>query len=257
VLDGRQSYVTGVLVADRIAVRAVRADSAEPVAVLVDPAAPGVRVDNDAETFGQRLAAGGSVEFDAVPVAADDILGSLSTEEDALSPRAALISPVGRLLSVQLRLGMAEGVLAEARDYSRAGAPWHPAWPVGSPHDPHVLTAFGELTVLVRAASALADQALAAVCAGLALGDDLTFEEHADIAVLVAMAEAAAARAAQDSTARALDIVGARSTPARLGLDRFWRNARTHTLYEPVAHRLRDVGDYFLNGAHPAFVLPL
>ncbi|CAM5265981.1 hypothetical protein SGLAM104S_01284 [Streptomyces glaucescens] len=115
----------------------------------------------------------------------------------------------------------------------------------------------GELTVLVRAASALADQALAAVCAGLALGDDLTFEEHADIAVLVAMAEAAAAGAAQDSTARALDIVGARSTPARLGLDRFWRNARTHTLYEPVAHRLRDVGDYFLNGAHPAFVLPL
>ncbi|HZF87859.1 acyl-CoA dehydrogenase family protein [Streptomyces sp.] len=257
-LDGRQSYVTGVLVADRLAVRAVRADTGEPVAVLVDPGAPGVRVDNDADTFGQRLAAGGSVEFDAVPVAADDILGSLSTEEDALSPRAALVSPVGRLLSVQLRLGMAEGVLAEARDYSRAGhAPWHPAWPAGSPHDPHVLTAFGELTVLVRAASALADQALAAVCAGLALGDDLTFEEHADIAVLVAMAEAAASRAAQESTARALDIVGARSTPARLGLDRFWRNARTHTLYEPVAHRLRDVGDYFLNGAHPAFVLPL
>jgi alkylation response protein AidB-like acyl-CoA dehydrogenase len=41
-----------------------------------------------------------------------------------------------------------------------------------------------------------------------------------------------------------------------MGFDRFWRNARTHTLYEPVVHRLRDVGDYFLNGAHPPFVLP-
>ncbi|WP_240926453.1 acyl-CoA dehydrogenase family protein [Streptomyces sp. JB150] len=258
VLDGRQSYVTGVLVADRIAVRAVRADTGEPVAVLVDPAAPGVRVDNDAETFGQRLAAGGSVEFDAAPVAADDVVGSLATDDDVLSPRAALVSPVGRLLSVQLQLGMADGVLAEARDYARAGhAPWHPAWPVGSPHDPHVLTAFGELAVLVRAASALADQALAAVSAGLARGDELTFEEHAEIAVVVAMAEAAASRAAQESTARALDVVGARSTSARLGLDRFWRNARTHTLYEPVAHRLRDVGDYFLNGAHPSLALPL
>lgn len=133
-LDGRQSYATGVLVADRLAVRAVRADTGEPLAVVVDSARHGVGIDGDADTFGQRLAAGGSVEFDAVPVAADDVLGSLSADEDVLSPLAALASPVGRLLSVQLRLGMAEGVLAEAREYSRAGhSPWHPAWPVGSP----------------------------------------------------------------------------------------------------------------------------
>ncbi|GKQ37589.1 acyl-CoA dehydrogenase family protein [Streptomyces sp. A012304] len=257
-LHGRQSYVTGVLVADRVAVRAVRADSGEPVAVVVDPARRGIRIDDDCEPFGQRLAAGGSVEFDAVPVAADDVLGSLSADEDVLSPRAALVSPVGRLLSVQLRLGMAEGVLAEAREYSRAGqSAWHPAWPVGSPQDPHTLTAYGELTVLTRSASALTDQALRAVHDGLERGEDLTYDEYAETSVLVAMAEAAASRAAQESAARALDIIGARSAAARLGLDRFWRNARAHTLYEPVAHRLRDVGDYFLNGAHPPFVLPI
>jgi alkylation response protein AidB-like acyl-CoA dehydrogenase len=92
---------------------------------------------------------------------------------------------------------------------------------------------------------------------GLACGEGLTYEEYAEISVLVAMAEAAACRAAQECTARALDVIGARSTSARLGFDRFWRNARTHTLYEPVGHRLRDVGDYFLNGAHPPFVLPV
>ncbi|MFF5016617.1 acyl-CoA dehydrogenase family protein [Streptomyces sp. NPDC001165] len=258
VLDGRQSYTTGVLVADRLAVRAVRADTGEPLAVVVDPAHHGVGIDGDADTFGQRLAAGGSVEFDGVPVAADDVLGSLSADEDVLSPLAALASPVGRLLSVQLRLGMAEGVLAEARDYSRAGhSPWHPDWPVGSPQDPQVLTAYGELTVLTRAASALTDQAQEAVHDGLVRGEDITYDEYAEISVLVAMAEAAASRAAQESTARALDIIGARSASSRLGFDRFWRNARTHTLYEPVAHRLRDVGDYFLNGAHPPFVLPV
>ncbi|MFD7445146.1 acyl-CoA dehydrogenase family protein [Streptomyces sp. NPDC059909] len=258
VLDGRQSYATGVLVADRLAVRAVRPDNGEPLAVVVDPAHHGVRIHGDADTFGQRLAAGGSVEFDGVPVAADDVLGSLSVDEDVLSPLAAMTSPVGRLLSAQLRLGMAEGVLAEAREYSRAvHSPWHPAWPVGSPQDPQVLTAYGELTVLTRSASALADQALEAVHGGLGCGEDLSYDEYAEISVLVAMAEAAASRAAQESTARALDIVGARSASSRLGFDRFWRNARTHTLYEPVAHRLRDVGDYFLNGAHPPFVLPV
>ncbi|MCF3137016.1 acyl-CoA dehydrogenase family protein [Streptomyces olivochromogenes] len=262
VLNGRQNYATGVLVADRLAVRAVRAETGEPLAVVVDPTHGGVGIDGDADTFGQRLAAGGSVEFDAVPVAADDILGSLAVDEDVLSPRAALVSPVGRLLSVQLRLGMAEGVLAEAREYSRAysgtsHAPGHSAWPAGSPQDPQALAVYGELTVLTRSASALADQALEAVHGGLARGEDLTHDEYAETSVLVAMAEAAASRAAQESTARALDIIGTRSASSRLGFDRFWRNARTHTLYEPVTHRLRDVGDYFLNGAHPPFVLPV
>ncbi|MGC2998054.1 acyl-CoA dehydrogenase family protein [Streptomyces sp. G35A] len=257
VLDGRQSYATGVLVADRLAVRAVRADTGEPLALVVDPARHGVRIDGDADTFGQRLAAGGSVEFDAVPVADEDVLGSLSADEDVLSPLAALASPVGRLVSVQLLLGMAEGVLAEAREYSRTGyAPTHPAWPAGTPHDAQVLTAYGELTVLTRSASALTQQAVEALRAGLTRGEDLTYDEYADISVLAAMAEAAASRAAQESTTRALDIVGTRSASSLLGFDRFWRNARTHTLYEPAAHRLRDVGDYFLNGAHPPFVLP-
>jgi alkylation response protein AidB-like acyl-CoA dehydrogenase len=257
VLNGRQSYATGVLVADRLAVRAVRAGTGEPLAVLVDPAGHGVRIDGDTDSFGQRLAAGGSVEFDGAPVTAGDILGSLPADEDVLSPAAALASPVGRLVSVQLRLGMAEGVLAEAREYSRSGqAPWHPTWPDDSPHDPQVLTVYGELTVLTRSASALTDQALEAVQGGLARGEDLTYDEYADISVLVAMAEAAASRAATESTTRALDIIGTRSASSRLGFDRFWRNARTHTLYEPVTHRLRDVGDYYLNGAHPPFVLP-
>ncbi|MEU2165427.1 acyl-CoA dehydrogenase family protein [Streptomyces chengbuensis] len=257
VLNGRQSYTTGVLIADRLAVRAVREDTGEPLAVVVDPARHGVVIDGDADTFGQRLAAGGSVEFDDVPVGADDVLGSLSADEDLLSPRAALASPVGRLFSAQLLLGVAEGVLLEAREYSRTGhAPWHPAWPAGTPHDPQVQTAYGELAVLTRSVSALTDQALEAVRGGLERGEDLTYDECADISALVAMAETAAARAAQESTTRALDIIGARSTSTRLGFDRFWRNARTHALYEPVAHRLRDVGEYFLNGAHPPFVLP-
>ncbi|WAZ19398.1 acyl-CoA dehydrogenase family protein [Streptomyces cinnabarinus] len=258
VLNGRQSYVTGVLVADRLAVRAVRADTGEPLAVIADTSGRGVRIDDDADPFGQRLAAGGSVEFDGVRLGVDEVLGSLSADEDVLSPAASLAAPLGRLVSVQLRLGIAEGVLGEAREYSRAGhAPWQTEWPAGSPQDPQTLAAYGELTVLTRSASALAAEALTALEGGLRRGADLTYDECAEISILVAVAEAAASRAAHESTARALDIVGARSASARLGLDRFWRNARTHTLYEPVAHRLRDIGDYFLNGAHPPFTLPV
>ncbi|GAA3505029.1 acyl-CoA dehydrogenase family protein [Streptomyces prasinosporus] len=257
VLEGRRTCATGALVADRLVVRALRAGTGEPLAVVVDPARRGVRIDGDVDTFGQRLAAGASVEFDGVPVADDDVLDFPSVDEDVPSPLVALASPVGRLVSVQVRLGMAEGVLAEAREYSRAGhSPWHSDRPGGPPRDPQALTAYGELTLLARSASALDDQAVAAVRDGLARGEDLTYGEYAEVSALVALAEAAASRAVQESTSRALDIVGARSASSRLGFDRFWRNARTHALYEPATHRLRDVGDYFLNGAHPPFVLP-
>ena len=42
--------------------------------------------------------------------------------------------------------------------------------------------------------------------------------------------------------------MGARSTSARYGFDRFWRNVRTHTLHDPVAYKAREVGNFAING---------
>lgn len=260
VLDGRQSCVTGLGIADRLVVRATRSDSGDPLAVLVDPAHSGV-VYVDDDTFGQRLAAGGSVEFDSVPVAAEDVFGSLSSDEGALPPFAGLAAPTARLVSVQFCLGVAEGLLAEVREYSRVvNSSWQPSaqqpWPGSPSRDPYVLSVYGELTVAARSASALADQAVEALVRGFAHGEDLDDDECAEIAVLASVAESAASRAALEITTRALDVIGARAAFLRHGFDRFWRNARTHTLRAPVADRLREVGDYFLNGAHPPFTIP-
>ncbi|MGE8509745.1 MAG: acyl-CoA dehydrogenase, partial [Paraburkholderia terricola] len=38
---------------------------------------------------------------------------------------------------------------------------------------------------------------------------------------------------------------------APLALDRFWRNARVHTLHDPLDYRVRDVGRYALSGTLP------
>jgi len=42
-----------------------------------------------------------------------------------------------------------------------------------------------------------------------------------------------------------------RATSARYRFDRFWRNARTLTLHDPVDYKVRDVGDWALNGQLP------
>ena len=47
------------------------------------------------------------------------------------------------------------------------------------------------------------------------------------------------------------DVCGARSARAAQGLDRFWRNARTHTLHDPIDYKLRDIGRYALEGRLP------
>ncbi|MEU6536817.1 acyl-CoA dehydrogenase family protein [Streptomyces sp. NPDC047000] len=260
-LNGRQRYATGAGIADRLVVRAAEYGTGEPLAVLVDPARPGVVSGSGGDTFGLRPAAGGGVEFDSAPVAAGDVLGSLSPDECVLSPFSSLAAPTARLVSVQFCLGVAEGLLAEVREHGRGKrSSWQPfspqPWPDGPPHDPYALTAYGELAVVARAASALAEQAVDALVRGLARGEDADDEECAEIAILASVAESAASRAAQEITTRALDVIGPDGASARHGFDRFWRNARTHTLREPVAHRLREVGDYFLNGAHPPFTLP-
>ena len=47
------------------------------------------------------------------------------------------------------------------------------------------------------------------------------------------------------------DAMGARATHNRHAFDRFWRDARTHTLHDPLVYKVLEVGDYALNGRYP------
>ena len=53
------------------------------------------------------------------------------------------------------------------------------------------------------------------------------------------------------SGGRIFEVTGARSTATAEGLDRFWRNVRTHTLHDPVAYKRREVGRWVLEGELP------
>jgi alkylation response protein AidB-like acyl-CoA dehydrogenase len=46
-------------------------------------------------------------------------------------------------------------------------------------------------------------------------------------------------------------LTGARATQEKFDLDRHWRNARTHTLHDPLRWKLYHLGNYFLNGVEP------
>ena len=69
--------------------------------------------------------------------------------------------------------------------------------------------------------------------------------------IAISEAKVLAHRAAMDVSTQVFELTGARSTSQKLGLDRFWRNARVHTLHDPVDYKLRDIGRHALDGKLP------
>ncbi|MEU2233875.1 acyl-CoA dehydrogenase [Streptomyces vietnamensis] len=267
ILDGRRAFASGVTVADRLVVGARPGGTGDLLVVLVDPAHPGVFTDPGADRVGQRLTGAGTVTFDHVPVPAGHVLGALPHDEHAVAPFTTLAPLALRLLLVQVGLGIAEGALAEARDISRAeqagpvpaGRPEGPSATLGAGDDPYLLLAYGELATAAHAAAAVVERATDALARGLLAERSLGLEERADIAVLVAAAETVTGRAAVHITTRILELVdgtaGADARGGGPGFDRFWRNARALTAPTQAAHRLRDIGDHYLNGTHARLTL--
>ncbi|MFD4370979.1 acyl-CoA dehydrogenase [Streptomyces sp. NPDC058486] len=264
-LDGRRAFDSAVTVADRLVVAARPAGTGDLLVVLVDPAHPGVFTEAAADRVGQRLTGAGTVVFDHVPVPRTRVLGTLPADEHAVAPFTALAPLVLRLLLVHVALGIAEGALAEARDVNRAVAPEpdrasRDAAPAGGlpdqGDDPYLLLSYGELATAAHTAAAVAERATDALTRGLRAGWTLGFEDRADLAVLVAAAETVTGRAAVQLTTRILELVEG-APPAAPGaggggpgFDRFWRNARALTARTRPAHRLRDIGDHYLNNTH-------
>ena len=81
--------------------------------------------------------------------------------------------------------------------------------------------------------------------------DALTAEARGAHEVRVAAVKARATDVALEITNRIFEVTGARATKASVGLDRFWRNVRTHTLHDPVAYKRREVGRWVLTGELP------
>lgn len=54
--------------------------------------------------------------------------------------------------------------------------------------------------------------------------------------------------AALNISEKLIELGGSRSSLAVHNLDQHWRNARVHTLHDPVRWKLFAIGNYYLNG---------
>ncbi|KWF12338.1 acyl-CoA dehydrogenase family protein [Burkholderia pseudomultivorans] len=248
-LDGVKGFCSGTRGSQRMTVSAHDPDTGRTVFGVVPTDRDGITVNDDWDPIGQRQTDSGSVRFDGVTLAPDEVLHRSETPP---TPRATLRTLVSQLVLTNLFVGLAEGALGEARDYVlKHGRPWIQADVERASDDPYTLQRFGDMRIQAVAAAALADRAAAALQRAWTQHDALTADGRAEAALAVSEAKIVAQRAALANGEALFDACGARATAASLGLDRFWRNARTHTLHDPLDYRQRDVGRFALTGVLP------
>ncbi|WOP18086.1 SfnB family sulfur acquisition oxidoreductase [Raineyella sp. LH-20] len=243
-LTGRKGYATGALFATWIPVLAGLADTDEQVVAFVPRDAPGVTVIDDWDGIGQRTTASGQVHLEDVAVPAHRVI----------SRARAVSGPYGygayaQLLHGAIDAGIAEGALAEAAAFVRTTArPHHEAAVARAVDDPLTIQRVGELEVRLRAATAQLRVAAEAVDAVQATPDeDLATEATLAVAALKILATEAALAAAEGG----LEISGTRAAGRTYDYDRHWRNARTHTLHDPVRWKYQHLGRHRLTGERP------
>lgn len=73
----------------------------------------------------------------------------------------------------------------------------------------------------------------------------------AEASIAVAEVKAYGTEAALLASSKLIELGGSRSTLDAYALDRFWRNARVHSLHDPARWKYHHIGNYYLNSQLP------
>ena len=249
VLDGIKSFSSGSVGSDWLTVSAWHALTQTALIAALSTRQAGITVQPDWDAFGQRQTDSGNVHFEQVALPADLVL---QAPAQAATAQATVRSQIAQLIMTNLYLGIAEGAFEAARSYtSEQAKAWFASGVAEAADDPLIQHRYGQLWLLLRPAQVLADVAAQELDNVYRKGALITAHERGLLAVAVAEAKCLAHKAGIEISSQLFELTGARSTSARYGYDRYWRNVRVHTLHDPVDYKLRDLGRYALSGTVP------
>ncbi len=242
-IDGRKFYATGALYAQRIPTSVVDEQGVQQLA-FVPRDSQGLEVIDDWSGFGQRTTGSGSVVFDNVYVAAEDVIPFQTAFE-----RPTPVGPLAQILHAAIDTGIARAAYEDALHFVRTRTrPWIDSGIEKAVDDPHSLKSIGHLAIRLHATEALLDRA--GEYLDLAQADS-TADSVAAASIAVAEARAISTEVSLAAGSTLFELAGSQATLAEHGLDRHWRNARVHTLHDPVRWKYHAIGNYYLNDEKP------
>ncbi len=242
-ISGRKFYSTGALFADFISVGAVD-EANRRLTAIVPKDATGLTVTDDWSSFGQRTTASGSVTLQDVFVPDEDVLPIYLAAERPIANGA-----VAQIIQAAIDSGIAAAALADTKEIVRTVArPWRDAESSRATDDPYTIAKIGRLEIDLHAAQALLRRAGTFVDRAIAAPSD---RNVAEASVAVAEAKVLTTNIALEASSVLFELGGTRTTLAGQDYDRHWRNARVHTLHDPVRWKYNVVGNWYLNDAPP------
>jgi SfnB family sulfur acquisition oxidoreductase len=244
-LNGEKFYSTGTSFADWLAIRALHTEG-YTVLVIIDRHAEGVEVINDWNGFGQRTTASGTVKLHNVVVDS-----ALFFDERIIADTPNVRGAYSQLLQVAIDVGIAEAAFDDTLSSIRKARPIIDAGVEKASEEHYTLQEVGKLNILLDAAILLLDDA-AEYLDELDQIAAISAEQAAHASILVAEAKIYANDAALHISEKLLELGGSRASLSQHNLDQHWRNARVHTLHDPVRWKFHAIGDYYLNGTYPA-----
>ncbi len=243
VVNGEKFYATGALFAHFIHIGAV--DEQGKVNLAIVPRnTPGLAIIDSWSSFGQRTTASGNVVIENVRLGPEGVIPAHVGAE-----RPSSNGSVSQIIQAAVDAGIARGAIADTIDFVRTRTrPWIDSGQAHGHEDIFTIHQIGDLQIRLHAAEALLRRA------GLALDgilDDPSDAAVSDVSVKVAEAKVLTTEIAILATNKLHELGGTRSTLGEFNLDRHWRNARTHTLHDPVRWKYFHIGNHALNGVAP------
>lgn len=244
-VDGEKFYSTGSSFAHWLAIKAIHPEG-HVVLTIVDRNAEGVEVIDNWNGFGQRTTSSGTVKLQHVEV--DPLL---IFDERLLGNQPSYRGAYSQLMQVAIDVGIAEAAFADTLTAVQKARPIVDAQVEKASLEHYTLQEVGKSSVLLDAAILLLDEA-AEYLDELDQLESVTDEQAAKASILVAEARVYANDAALHISEKLLELGGSRSSLSQHNLDQHWRNARVHTLHDPIRWKLHALGDYYLNHKLPA-----
>jgi alkylation response protein AidB-like acyl-CoA dehydrogenase len=199
---------------------------------------------DDWSAFGQRTTLSGTVILENVQVPKTHLVPGYKGYDKPTADGA-----IFQIIQVAVDAGIAKAAIDDTITFVKTKSrPWVDSGLERASDDPYVIQAIGDLTLRLHATEALLEKAGLAVDRAVA---EPTADSVAKAQIAVAEAKVFSTEIAIDATNRLFELAGTRSTLAEHNLDRHWRNARTHTLHDPVRWKYAILGNYALNGVNP------
>ncbi|MGY4533117.1 SfnB family sulfur acquisition oxidoreductase [Pseudomonas sp. TE3786] len=242
-INGRKGYCTGSLYAHWIGVLALD-EAGRGQLAFVPRDTPGLNIVDDWDSIGQRTTSSGTVIIEGLWVPAFNVFPTYRSYENP-----TLAGPFAQITTAAIDAGIARAALRDTVTFVREQArPWIDAGVEKASEDPLTIIQVGALDIRLEAAEALLERAGWVLDSAKAAPNE---DNVAQASLAVAKAKVLTTEIAIEASNKLFELGGTRSTLRKHNLDRHWRNARVHTLHDPVRWKYHVVGNWLLNGIKP------